>query len=55
MLEGDDIADRMPDGQDASRLGALREELERRGLPIRLAFGENVLRVLAAQEGRLLR
>jgi membrane dipeptidase len=34
---------------DAGDLGALRTELERRGLPIRPIFGENVLRILAAQ------
>ncbi|MEZ4335350.1 MAG: dipeptidase [Sandaracinaceae bacterium] len=35
--------------EDVSRLGALREELERRGLSVRPIFGENVLRVLDAQ------
>lgn len=35
--------------EDVSHLGALREELERRELPVRPIFGENVLRVLAAQ------
>ncbi len=35
--------------EDASHLPALREELERRGLAIAPIFGENVLRVLAAQ------
>lgn len=35
--------------EDVSRLPALREELERRGLPIAPIFGENVLRVLTAQ------
>jgi membrane dipeptidase len=34
---------------DVSDLGALGEELERRGLPVAPIFGENVLRVLAAQ------
>jgi len=34
---------------DVSRLGALREELERRELPVGAILGENVLRVLAAQ------
>jgi membrane dipeptidase len=37
--------------EDVSDLGALRAELERRGLPIRPIFGENVLRVLSAQSG----
>jgi membrane dipeptidase len=37
--------------EDASRLGALRAELERRDLPVRPIFGANVLRVLAAQGG----
>lgn len=36
---------------DVSFLPALRGELERRELPIRPIFGENVLRVLAAQSG----
>jgi membrane dipeptidase len=35
--------------EDVSRLPALRAELERRGLDVRAAFGENVLRVLDAQ------
>ncbi len=35
--------------EDVGDLGALRAELERRGLPIRPIFGENVLRILAAQ------
>lgn len=35
--------------EDVSRLGALRAELERRELPVRPIFGENVLRVLDAQ------
>ncbi len=34
---------------DVAHLPALRAELERRGLPIDSVFGENVLRVLAAQ------
>ena len=36
---------------DVSFLPALRAELERRELPVRPIFGENVLRVLAAQTG----
>lgn len=36
---------------DVSDLGALREELERRELPVRPIFGANVLRVLEAQTG----
>ncbi|MEM6958082.1 MAG: dipeptidase [Myxococcota bacterium] len=39
--------------RDVRDLAALREVLEGRGLPIRPIFGENVLRVLAAQEGPL--
>jgi len=40
----------LPEGlDDVSDLGALREELVRRALPVRPIFGENVLRVLAAQ------
>jgi len=40
----------LPEGlDDVSDLGALRAELERRELPVRPIFGENVLRVLAAQ------
>ena len=35
--------------EDVSKLPALRAELERRGLELRPIFGENVLRVLAAQ------
>ncbi len=35
--------------EDVADLGALREELERRELPVAPIFGENVLRVLAAQ------
>lgn len=34
---------------DVSRLGALRDELESRGLPVAAIFGDNVLRVLDAQ------
>jgi membrane dipeptidase len=37
--------------EDASRLGALRAELERRGLPLAPILGENVLRILEAQAG----
>lgn len=36
--------------EDVSDLGALREELERRELPVPAIFGENVLRVLSAQD-----
>jgi membrane dipeptidase len=36
--------------EDVSRLPALRAELERRGLDVRAIFGENVLRVLGANE-----
>jgi len=40
----------LPAGMDdVADLGALRAELERRGLPIRPIFGENVLRILSAQ------
>lgn len=40
----------LPIGMDGVEdLGALRQELERRELPVRPIFGENVLRVLAAQ------
>ena len=35
--------------EDVAQLPALRAELERRGLPLRPIWGENVLRVLAAQ------
>ncbi|MBX3271929.1 MAG: dipeptidase [Sandaracinaceae bacterium] len=35
--------------EDVARLGALRAELERRGLPLGPILGENVLRVLDAQ------
>lgn len=35
---------------DVGDLGALRAELERRDLPVRAVFGENVLRVLEANE-----
>ena len=38
--------------QDVSDLGALREELERRELPVRAIFGENLLRVLERVVGR---
>ncbi|HJL18901.1 MAG TPA: dipeptidase [Sandaracinaceae bacterium LLY-WYZ-13_1] len=42
----------LPDGlADVSDLGALREELERRDLPVAAIFGRNVLRVLEAQQG----
>lgn len=41
----------LPTGmEDVSRLPALRAELERRNLPVRAIFGENVLRVLRANE-----
>ncbi len=40
----------LPTGlRDVGDLGNLRAELERRGLPIAPIFGENVLRILAAQ------
>ncbi len=35
---------------DVSDLGVLREELEKRDIPVRAVFGENVLRVLRANE-----
>ena len=38
--------------EDVSKLPALRAELERRGLPLRPLFGENVLRVLEAQSAQ---
>ncbi len=38
--------------EDVSRLGVLRTELERRHLNARAIFGENVLRVLGAQENQ---
>lgn len=38
--------------EDVSDLGALRRELERRELPVRAIFGENVLRVLERVVGR---
>ena len=37
--------------EDVSHLGALRDELARRELPVRAVFSRNVLRVLAAQGG----